>query len=119
VIPPGAERGRNDARGAQFAGPGGTPQHWQAGRFPPVMQARDRFHAGYYRPPYGYYSRAWGFGDILPRGWYARNYWLDNFLDFGLPYPPPGYTWVRVGPDALMIDQFSGRIVQVVSGVFW
>jgi Ni/Co efflux regulator RcnB len=119
VIPPGAERGRTDARGAQFAGPRGAPQHWQAGRFPPVMQARDRFHAGYYRAPYGYYSRAWGFGDFLPRPWFVHDYWLDNFLDFGLPYPPPGYTWVRVGPDALMIDRFTGRIVQVVNGIFW
>jgi Ni/Co efflux regulator RcnB len=116
VIPPG---GRAETRGAQFAGPRGALQHWQPGRFPPVMSAQNRFRAGYYRPPYGYYSRAWGFGDFLPRPWFVHDYWLDNFLDFGLPYPPPGYTWVRVGPDALMIDRFTGRIVQVVRGIFW
>ncbi|HLZ75704.1 RcnB family protein [Phenylobacterium sp.] len=111
--------GRADTRGAQFGGSRGAPQHWQPGRFPPVMSAQNRFRAGYYRPPYGYYSRAWGFGDFLPRPWFARDYWLDDFLDFDLPYPPPGYTWVRVGPDALMIDRFTGRIVQVVREIFW
>ena len=116
VIPPG---GHVDGRSAQFAGPRGAPQHWQPGRFPPVMSAQNRFRAGSYRPPYGYYPRAWGFGDFLPRPWFVHDYWLSNFLDFGLPYPPPGYTWVRVGPDALMIDRFTGRIVQVVRGIFW
>jgi Ni/Co efflux regulator RcnB len=84
-----------------------------------VFQSRSRFHAGGYRPPAGYYARSWGFGQFLPRAWFARNYWLSDFLDFGLPYPPPGFTWVRVGPDALMIDEYTGRIVQVVRGIFW
>ena len=37
----------------------------------------------------------------------------------GQALPPPGFDWVRSGPDALLIDQFSGRIVQVVRNVFW
>lgn len=105
--------------GGQFAGSRAAPQHWQPGRSPPVFQSRAHFHAGFYRSPPGYYVRAWGFGDFLPRPWFARTYWLADFLDFGLPFAPPGYVWVRVGPDALMIDQFSGRIVQVVRGIFW
>ena len=100
--------------------PGGGPPHWSAGRYPPVMTwNHDRFRAGFYRPPPGYYYRPWGYGEYLPRPWFVRDYWLMDFLDFDLPYPPPGFTWVRVGPDALMIDQFNGRIVQVVHGIFW
>jgi Ni/Co efflux regulator RcnB len=102
-----------------FGGTHGAPPHWRAGRFPPVMWAHDRFRAGSYRQPYGYYSRAWAFGDFLPRPWFAHDYWLDDFLDFDLPYPPPGFVWVRVGPDAVMIDRFTGRVVQVVRGIFW
>lgn len=79
----------------------------------------ERFRLSPYRAPYGYYARAWGFGDFLPRPWFERSYWLLNFLDFDLPYPPPGFVWVRVGPDAIMIDEYSGRIVQVVHGIFW
>ncbi|MGZ6020083.1 MAG: RcnB family protein [Phenylobacterium sp.] len=124
--PPGAQAGRGPGPGWRggdgpplFGGTHGAPPHWQAGRFPPVMFAHDRFRAGYYRTPYGYYSRAWVFGDFLPRPWFARDYWLDDFLDFDLPYPPPGFVWVRVGPDALMIDRFTGRVVQVVRDIFW
>jgi Ni/Co efflux regulator RcnB len=122
VTPPHAGGGR--AGGGHFeawgARPGGPAPHWSAGRFPPVMTwNHDRFRLGAYRRPPGFYVRAWGFGDILPRPWFARSYWLLDFLDYDLPYPPPGYTWVRVGPDALMIDEYSGRIVQVVRGIFW
>ncbi len=99
-------------------GPGGSAR-WQPGRGPAVYWSHDRFHAGAYRQPYGYYVRSWAFGDILPPAWYVQNYWLDDFLDFGLPYPPPGAEWVRVGADALLIDRYSGRILQVVRGMFW
>jgi Ni/Co efflux regulator RcnB len=124
AAPGGAAPGRAPGAGghslaAQFGGTRGAPPHWQPGRFAPVISAQSRFQAGAYRPPSGYYYRSWGFGDFLPRPWFVRDYWLSNFLDFGLPYPPPGYTWVRVGPDALLIDRFSGRIVQVVRGMFW
>ena len=98
---------------------GGAGQRWQPGHAPPVFWSHDRYHAGGYRAPYGFYVRSWGFGDILPRGWYAQDYWIGDFLDYGLPYPPPGYEWVRVGGDALMIDRYTGRIVQVVRGIFW
>jgi Ni/Co efflux regulator RcnB len=120
VIPPGARfEGGPGGHAPPFGGTHGAPSHWRAGRFPPVISAHDRFRAGSYRPPYGYYSRAWGFGDFLPRPWFVHDYWLDDFLDFDLPYPPPGYIWVRVGPDAVMIDRFTGRVVQVVQGIFW
>jgi Ni/Co efflux regulator RcnB len=33
--------------------------------------------------------------------------------------PPIGYVWVRVGHDALLVDEFNGRVVQVVRYVFW
>jgi Ni/Co efflux regulator RcnB len=92
---------------------------WQAGRAPPVFWSQNRYRIGGYRAPYGYYVRNWGFGEFLPRGWWGQDYWIGDFLDYGLPYPPPGYEWVRVGGDALMIDRYTGRIVQVVRGIFW
>lgn len=101
------------------ANPWRRGDHWQAGRAPPVLWSQSRYRIGGYRAPYGYYVRTWGFGEFLPRGWFAQDYWIGDFLDFGLPYPPPGYEWVRVGGDALMVDRYTGRIVQVVRGIFW
>ncbi len=51
--------------------------------------------------------------------YFVRDYWLDNYEDFGLMDPPDGYTWVRYGPDALLIDEDTGEVVQVVYGVFY
>jgi Ni/Co efflux regulator RcnB len=96
-----------------------NPGRWERGRFPPVFWSPDRFHAGSYRAPYGFYARNWGFGDFLPRGWFGESYFIGDFVDYDLPYPPPGFEWVRVGDDAIMVDQYTGRIVQVVRGIFW
>jgi Nickel/cobalt transporter regulator len=131
VVPPQAGDQRNwdrDRGGRPGVNPdwrrdgrdgGRSVQRWERGRYPPVYWSQQRYRFGAYRAPYGYYSRAWAFGDFLPRGWYAEDYWLNDFLDFGLPYPPPGFEWVRVGGDALLVDRYSGRIVQVVRGIFW
>ena len=104
---------RGDGRGWQRG------EHWERGRLPPVFWSQNRYRLGAYRAPYGYYVRDWGYGDFLPRGWYGDSYFLGDFLDYDLPYPPPGYEWVRVGGDAIMVDRYTGRIVQVVRGIFW
>jgi Ni/Co efflux regulator RcnB len=92
--------------------------HWDHNRYPPVYRSTHRYrHA--WRPPIGFYVRSWGYGDILPLGWYAPEYRLYDWWNYDLPAPPPGYEWVRVGYDALLVDQFDGRVVQVVRLVFY
>ncbi|HEY3697273.1 RcnB family protein [Phenylobacterium sp.] len=88
-------------------------------RYPPVFRSERRFRGPAYRAPYGFYARNWGYGDILPRGWYGPDYSLDAWWDYGLPVPPVGYEWVRVGDDVVLVDSFTGRVVQVVYGLFW
>lgn len=83
------------------------------------FQAPHRFRVGSYRQPYDYSYRRWNFGQHLPRHYYVRNFWLTNFLIYGLFSPPPGYIWVRYGPDALLIDQYTGEIVQVQYNMFY
>lgn len=83
------------------------------------VHARHRFHAGIYRAPRGYRYRRWHFGQFLPGIYWNRNYWITDFLAFGLFAPPPGYVWVRFGPDALLIDEYTGEIIQVDYGVFF
>lgn len=91
---------------------------WDRGRYPTVYFSPHRYrHA--WRPPPGFYVRIWSYGDFLPRDWYGPSWWLVDPWAYGLPLPPPGYDWVRAGDDALLVDQYTGRIVQVVRGVFW
>jgi Ni/Co efflux regulator RcnB len=78
-----------------------------------------RFRVGVYRAPPGYRYHRWTHGQRLPRAYYARDYWLTNFVIYGLFAPPPGLMWVRYGPDALLIDTYTGEIVQVRYNVFY
>jgi Ni/Co efflux regulator RcnB len=83
------------------------------------MHARHRFHAGAYRRPNGWYTHRWVIGERLPRGWFARDYWLTDWAIYGLWAPIDGLIWVRVGPDAMLIDPATGEVVAVDYGLFY
>jgi Ni/Co efflux regulator RcnB len=78
-----------------------------------------RFQAPAYRRPAGWYEHRWGFGELLPAAFWARDYWLVDFAEYDLPPPPYGAVWVRVGGDALLIDEDSGEIITVAYDVFY
>ena len=88
-------------------------------RYQRNFAATHRYRVGSYRPPYGYSYRRYSYGQHLPRNYYVRNFWLADFLMYGLFAPPPGYVWVRYGPDALLIDEETGEIVQVRYDMFY
>lgn len=110
MVGPGDHRPGNNHR------PGGRPNYSQYHR---TFRASRRFHAGVYRRPSGWYYRRWSYGDTLPRLFWGRDYWLLNFSAYGLMAPPPGTVWVRYGSDAILIDQYSGEVIQVAYGVFY
>jgi len=83
------------------------------------VQASQRFSAGSYRPPMGYVSRNWNYGQYLPAAYYARGYWINDYLLYALYGPPSGFVWVRVGDDALLINRYTGEVVAVETGVFY
>jgi Ni/Co efflux regulator RcnB len=83
------------------------------------FNASRRFHAPAYRRPTGWYDHRWSFGEFLPRTYWVRNYWLDDFAAYGLPPPPYGAVWVRVGSDALLVDEDSGEVITVEYSVFY
>jgi Ni/Co efflux regulator RcnB len=78
-----------------------------------------RFRVGAYHGPRGFHYQRWSYGDRLPSSYYARPFWLLNALAYGLFAPPPGLIWVRYGDDALLVDQYTGEIVQVRYDVFY
>ena len=83
------------------------------------VSAQHQFHAGAYRAPQGYAYRRWSYGQSLPAIYFGRDFWLTDYDTYGLIAPPHGYVWVRFGPDALLIDEYSGEIVQVDYGMFY
>ena len=83
------------------------------------FNASRRFNVPSYRRPAGWYERRWTFGEFLPAAFWARDYWIVDFEEYDLPPPPYGAVWVRVGADALLIDEDSGEIITVSYRVFY
>ena len=80
---------------------------------------RPSFRGPVYRYPPGFAYRRWLSGGILPPIFLAAPYFYDNFTALGLGPPPPGYRWVRYGPDLLLVNVATGRIADVVDGAFY
>lgn len=127
---PGAQYG-----GQRFAGPTGHPQglqfhqhalrgrdqgraYYNPGAFRPHVTVTNRFHVSNWSRPGGWYYRPWAYGMFLPWGWFLPQYYLDWGL-YDLPPPPVGCEWVREGPDAVLVDVWTGEILSVYSGVFY
>ncbi len=56
---------------------------------------------------------------ILPTLFLAPTYYYEDYWRMGLDGPPYGYRWVRYGPDLLLVETRSGRIVDAVYGAFY
>lgn len=75
---------------------------------------RERFDAGAYRRPPGYYYRRWRRGDRLPRAFRAPVYLIPDAAVYHLRPPPPGYYWVRVNDNAVLAAIATGVVLDVV-----
>jgi Ni/Co efflux regulator RcnB len=101
------------------------PEGWNSrpaaadrGTYQHNFQAARSFHIGPYHPPHGFAARHWGYGDTLPRGYWASQYLVADYWLFALEVPPAGYEWVRVGDDALLVSTVNGEVLQAEYGVF-
>jgi len=104
----------------RYNGGGGNrapDNRWQ--RYERNTYAQRRYRLGEYRWPRGFSYQRWTYGQFLPSIFFGQDSWLYDYGDYGLGYPPPGTAWVRYGPDALLIDRYTGQIVEVVYGVFY
>lgn len=92
------------------------PQHRPgAGRPPHFRPIPGRpFHY-----PSGYRYRHWSIGLLLPHLFLSSPYYYDDYYSLGIGAPPPGYRWVRYGPDLLMVQIRTGRIADVIYGAFY
>jgi len=84
-----------------------------------TAQHHYRYRGGSWRWPSGYHYQRWTFGMTLPSIFWANNYWVSDYYDYGLGAPPPGTVWVRYGNDAILIDRYSGEILEVVYDQFY
>jgi len=115
----GAPAGGGPARGPAMAMHGPATGNHNFASFQRNVTAQRRYHAPAYHQPQGWYAHRWTFGQTLPALFWAQDFWISDYTDFGLMPPPPGTVWVRDGGDALLIDQEDGEIIQVDYSVFY
>ena len=89
---------------------------WRSWRY----SNRNLFRSSAYYSPY----RNWGYsrfsvGVFLEPLFYSQQYWIGDPWQYRLPYAPPGTQWVRYYNDVLLVDTWSGEVVDVIYDFFW
>lgn len=74
-----------------------------------------RYNAPYYGNRYNRFS----IGLFLGSGYYASNYWINDPWHYRLPAAHGPYRWVRYYDDALLVDIYSGEVLDVIYDFFW
>ncbi|MDP8994152.1 MAG: RcnB family protein [Pseudomonadota bacterium] len=73
----------------------------------------------YYAPYRGHRYSRFRIGLSLGQPFYHRRYWINDPWRYRLPYAGPGYAWVRYYDDVLLVDTWSGQVVDVIYDFFW
>jgi hypothetical protein len=81
---------------------------------------RNHYHIGRYYAPYRNYSyRRLSIGFYLDSLFFGSNYWINDPYEYRLPEAYGPYRWVRYYDDALLVDIYSGEVVDVIYDFFW
>ncbi len=83
-------------------------------------QYRDHYRAGRYYAPYRdhRYSR-FSIGIRLGAPFYSNRYWINDPWSYRLPEVYGPYRWVRYYDDVLLVDIYTGQVVDVIHDFFW
>jgi Ni/Co efflux regulator RcnB len=80
---------------------------------------RSLFHFGLYYDPFGWGYQPYQIGWRLWPSYYSSRYWINDPWQYRLPYAPAGTQWVRYYNDAVLVDTWSGQVVDVIYNFFW
>lgn len=80
---------------------------------------RSTFHLGFYYDPFGWGYQPYMVGWRMWPSYYGSQFWLDDPWEYRLPYAPMGTRWVRYWDDAVLVDTWSGQVVDVIYNFFW
>ena len=83
-------------------------------------QYRDRYRLGRYYAPYSNYSYSrLSIGFRLGSLFFGSRYWINDPWQYRLPEAYGPYRWVRYYDDALLVNTYSGEVVDVIYDFFW
>jgi Ni/Co efflux regulator RcnB len=84
-----------------------------------VFRASHRYRVGRWHAPWGFHYRRFGIGERIPAILLVSTYFILDYYDYGLDEPDDGYVWVRDGDDAVLVDRYTGEVVEVEYDVFY
>ena len=84
-----------------------------------IHRHRSIFRIGFYFDPFGWNYRRFNIGSYMWPSYYSSNYWINDPWQYRLPPAYGPYRWVRYHNDALLIDTWSGEVVDVIWNFFW
>ncbi|HVQ09262.1 MAG TPA: RcnB family protein [Allosphingosinicella sp.] len=81
---------------------------------------RNRFHLSPYYSPY----RNWNYnrfsiGFFLEPLFFSQRYWIGDPWQYRLPPAAYGTQWVRYYNDVLLVDIYTGEVLDVIYDFFW
>lgn len=73
----------------------------------------------YFAPFSGHFYRPVGVGFFLDPLFFQPRFFLNDPWAFRLPPPGARFRWVRYYDDVLLVDVFTGEVVDVIQNFFW
>ncbi len=80
---------------------------------------RSIFRLSSYYDPFGWNYRRWSVGSYLYPSYYGSSYWLNDPWHYRLPPAYGPYRWIRYWEDALLVNIYTGQVVDVLHNFFW
>ena len=83
---------------------------------------RNRHHyrlSPYYSPFRNHRYSRFSIGVILGSPFYDQRYWIGDPWQYRLPAAPYGTQWVRYYNDVLLVDVYTGEVIDVIYDFFW
>ena len=89
---------------------------WQRYR----AQNRRHYNLGRYYAPYRNYSyRRLSIGFTLGSLFFGNRYWINDPWTYRLPEVYGPYKWVRYYDDVMLVNIYTGEVVDVIYDFFW
>ncbi len=96
---------------------------WRSNRSYDWRNYRGRFGSIYnlspYYDPYGYRYRNFSIGFNLWPSYYGSQFWLHDPWQYRLPPAYGPYRWIRYYNDALLVNIYTGQVVDAIHSFFW
>ena len=81
---------------------------------------RNVYRIGRYYAPYrNYYYRPLSAGFRLDSLFFGNSYWINDPWQYRLPVAYAGTRWVRYYDDVVLVDTYTGEVLDVIRDFFW